>query len=77
MSLERKDVRAKLDPDVHADLVVIANADGIDIAELIERELVKLVSREVHRANVIADGTRHPGLVGRPREFSGKPKAGA
>lgn len=77
MALERKDVRAKLDPDVHAALVVIAGAEHLDIAEFVERELIKVVSQKVHDANVISAGTKGLGISGISRSPSGNTKAGA
>ena len=43
MSLERKDVRAKLHPDMHAAMQVLADTDRMDDGEWIER----LIEREV------------------------------
>lgn len=76
MALERKDVRAKLDPDVHAALVVILDADGTDIAAYIESELTKFVSQRVHAANLIAAGTARLEIPGRIREQPGNPQGG-
>ena len=77
MALDRKDVRAKLDPDIHAALIVILDADGTDIAAYIESELTRFVSQRVHAANVIAAGTKGLDIAGIIRDSSGKPKAGA
>lgn len=73
MALERKDVRAKLDHEDHAALVRIADADHIDIAELVERVLVRYVKRQLHRASVISGSTDHPGKTGIRRSQSGTP----
>jgi hypothetical protein len=73
MALERKDVRAKLDHDAHAALVRIADADGIDIAELIERELLKYIRHELHRATVISGISDQPGKSGNRRSSPGTP----
>lgn len=73
MALERKDVRAKLDPDEHAALVRIADADGLDIGELVERELLKFIHRELHRASVIAGQKTDPGKTGNRRAPPGTP----
>lgn len=77
MALERKDVRAKLDPTDHAALVRIAEADGLDIAELVERELVKYVRRELHRASVIAGSNDGRGKSGISRSNPGNTQGGA
>lgn len=77
MALDRKDVRAKLDPDVHAALLVILEADGTDISAFIEAELLKFVSQRVHAANLIVAGTKGLGIPGLIRESPGNGKAGA
>lgn len=71
MSLERKDIRAKLDPDMHRALTVIADAEHMDIGELIERELVRIIRERVHVATVIAEETQHLGILGKQRELPG------
>lgn len=76
MALERKDVRAKLDHDVHAALVVILEADGLEISQFIEAELVKFVSQRVHAAKLIAAGTEGLQIPGILREDQGKPQRG-
>lgn len=73
MALDRKDVRAKLDHDDHAALVVICEADHIDIAEFVEQELLRVIRQRVHAANVIAAGTADLGITGIRREAPGKP----
>lgn len=64
MSLERKDIRAKLDPDLHAALLVICDAEQLDLGEFVERELVRVISQRVHTATVIAAGTERLGITG-------------
>jgi hypothetical protein len=68
MSLERKDIRAKLDPKIHAALVAICEADRIDIGEFVEHEIEAVIRRRVHDANVLADKTSHLGITGNRRE---------
>lgn len=72
MALERKDIRAKLDPDDHAALVRIANADGVDIGELIERELVRYIREQLHRANLIVGPNGGAGKSGKSGESSNR-----
>lgn len=72
MSLERKDVRAKLDPDTHAALTVLAEIDQLDIGEFIEREMVRVVYERVHAATVIAERCGRLGISGNRRESAGK-----
>jgi hypothetical protein len=68
MSLDRKDIRAKLDPDLHAALVVLCETDQLDIGEFVERELVRVIRRRVHEAHVIASKTPRLGKTGNVRE---------
>lgn len=71
MSLERKDVRAKLDADMHQALTVLCEVDRIDLGEFVERELIRVIRTRVHEASVIAAGTAHLGKVGNRRESQG------
>ena len=68
MSLERQDVRAKLDPADHAALVAICDIDGTTIAEFIERLLVPVIRKRVHDATLLAARIPHPGTSGSDRE---------
>ena len=68
MSLERHDVRAKLDPVDHAALVVICDLDGVTIAEFIERLPVPVIHKRVHDANLLASRFPQPGISGSGRE---------
>lgn len=71
MALERKDIRAKLDPDMHMALTVLCEVDAVDIGEFVERELVKVIRERVHAATVIAQRTERLGITGNGREFQG------
>lgn len=72
MSLERKDVRFKLDADMHEALVAICEAKGLDIAKFIEALLVAEIQRLTHEASVITDRIRGQGTAGRARGPFGK-----
>lgn len=76
MSLERKDIRAKLDPDMHAALVVLADVDKIDLSEFIEREIVRVIQERLHAASLIADAMARLGISGNRREPPGKSGSG-
>jgi len=67
MSLERVDVRAKLDPDVHEALVAICDAKGLTLGEFVEALLVPEIKRLVHEANVITERLRISGTNGKSR----------
>lgn len=71
MSLDRKDIRGKLDPDFHAAFIAICEADGVTQAEFIERVLAPIIRDRVHAATVIAEKTVGLGLTGNNRESSG------
>lgn len=71
MSLERQDVRAKLDPDDHRALVRICDIDGVTIAEFIERLVVPVIRKRVHDANLLARDFPLPGTSGSSRESAG------
>lgn len=65
MALERKDIRAKLDPDMHTALSVLCDVDGCDLGEFIERELVRVIVKRCHAATVIAERTSRLGIAGK------------
>jgi hypothetical protein len=71
MALERKDIRAKLDADMHAALSVLSDVDGLDLGEFIERELVAVIRRRLHDATVIAERTARLGISGNGGEKPG------
>ena len=71
MTLERKDIRAKLDPDMHEALAVLADIDQLDIGEFIERELIRVVTQRVHAAIQTAERVRDLRIAGTNREFAG------
>ena len=64
MSLERKDIRAKLDPDMHAKLKAICDTDEIDMGEFIEAVLVPVIEKRVHDAIVLAQALQRAGING-------------
>jgi hypothetical protein len=71
MSLERKDVRFKLAPEVHAALTILAECAHVDIGEFVEAIVLKEVERRVHEASVIARRTAQLGISGIVREKQG------
>lgn len=68
MSLERKDIRAKVDADVHEAMLRICRARGIEIAAFVEALLVPEVKRIVHEANIICSPSLLTGKSGSGRE---------
>ena len=71
MSLERKDVRFKLSPDVHTALGVLAEIAQVDMGEFVELIVQREVVRRVHEANVLAERTARLGLNGIGRDSQG------
>lgn len=71
MSLERKDVRFKLHPDMHQALSVLAETAQVDIGEFCEMLVQREVVRRVHEASVIHERTARLGITGIGRESSG------
>ena len=68
MSLERQDVRTKLDPDDHRALVRICDVDGVTIAEFVEKLLVPVIRKRVHDANLLAREFPLEGISGNGQE---------
>lgn len=64
MSLDRKDLRVYFGPEVHAALLVLADADRTEPAKLAERVLEDYVLQRCHAATVIAS---HPDVAGLSR----------
>lgn len=64
MSLDRKDIRAKLDPDRHAQLRAICEIDGVDMGDFIEAILVPVIERRVHDAIELAARLQRLGMSG-------------
>lgn len=74
MSLEKKDVRMKLHPDMHAQLIVLADVARMEIGEFVESILVSEISRRVHEASLINSKLGRLGLTGNGRDRRGKPR---
>lgn len=68
MALDRKDIRAKLDPEIHEALVAVCEADNIDIGAFIEAEIERIVRKRVHDAQAIAAKVPRLGKSGIGRE---------
>lgn len=62
MSLPRKDVRFYLDPHMHAALVAICDARGIDLNDQVEQVITHWVEAKVHEASLIASATAGLGI---------------
>jgi len=55
MTLDRKDVRIKLDAEMHSQLVCLADVDAQEIGAWVEALVVAEVQRRVHDARLIAE----------------------
>ena len=64
MTIERKDLRLKLDADDHAGLSLLAEADEVDLSEWAERLLKREIRRRVHAARVLASKAQRLGIAG-------------
>jgi hypothetical protein len=73
MAVERKDIRAKLDDDMHAALKAICDIDGVDMGVFIEQLLVPVIQKRVHDAMVLAEKLQRLGMPGSARRRSGTP----
>lgn len=71
MSLDRQDIRAKLDPEDHRALVRICDIDGVTIAEFVERLLVPVIRKRLHDASLLARDFPDAGISGTSRDSSG------
>ena len=71
MAIERKDIRAKLDPELHAALKAMCDLDGVDMGEWIEAQLVPVIKKRIHDATVLAAEFQRLGITGNGREKSG------
>lgn len=63
MSLERKDVRLKLDHDIHAAVVAIADTHDMLPAEWVEQVIVGIVKKRVHEANLLINSLHSSGSL--------------
>lgn len=75
MGVDRKDVRAAVDEEVHRALVIFAKRDGITVAEYVE----KLIQADVSEKVEVVSGAYHElaraGLVGKTPDSSGKTRS--
>jgi hypothetical protein len=71
MSLERQDIRAKLDHEMHLKLKAICEVDGVDMGVFIEAVLVPVIEKRCHDAMLLAAKLPRPGITGNNREWPG------
>lgn len=64
MSLDRKDLRLKLDADDHAGLQLLADAEDMDMGAWAEALLKREIRRRVHAAIVLAKRAERLGIAG-------------
>lgn len=69
MSLPRKDIKPKFEPDVHEALAVMADMAGLGLAEFIERVVIRFVRERLSDASELQDRTSHLGILGKIREL--------
>jgi hypothetical protein len=68
MSLERKDVRAKLSPETHEKLAALAEFSDEEISALASLYLEKMVVAEFHALSLKAERLGRLGRVGNGRD---------
>jgi len=66
--LERKDVRLKLDHDIHAAAKAIAETEGMEIAEWVETVITAVIVKRVHSASLVVDALTASGSLGTFRD---------
>ena len=65
MSIERKDVRVKLDADWHTALAGVAEADQCDIGEWVENLIVRSLRERFDSATVLVAIAQRSGISGK------------
>lgn len=76
MALDRKDVRAAVDDEVHKALVIFARHAGVTVAEYVEKLIQADVSVKVSATIEHYHDLAKVGIVGKTPDMFGKPKAG-
>lgn len=76
MCLERKDIRAKLDPDLHAKLKAICELDGVEMSDWVERVIVPVIEKRAHDAIALAERLQRLGFSGTEKPAPGKSARG-
>ena len=76
MTLERKDVRLKLDHDMHAAAKALGEAQGMEIAEWCENVLVGIIKKRVHESIVVVSALTDSGAIGTFKDAQGGPRNG-
>jgi hypothetical protein len=72
MSLEKKSVHARLHPDIHGMLSVLAEAHERDMAELASAWLEKAIVGEFHAFRIATERMNRLGLTGIDGEREGR-----
>lgn len=67
MSLPLKDVRLKLDAEMHAAMTILADVAGVTDADWYERELARVIREQIHAASIVATRLRDAGITGNRR----------
>ena len=74
MALDRKDVRAKLDPSDHKRLEIVSNHDGQDIGEWVEQLILRELDRReaaARRESSLLSALERTGTSGKNRDRPG------
>jgi hypothetical protein len=68
VSLERKDIRSKLDPELHKALQIFADIDGVTESEFVETVLVPVLQKRIADATIAHERLARAGIIGKVRE---------
>ena len=71
MSLDRPDIKYRLDPAYHTALKRICDARGMTLAEFTERLMEREIRLIVHEASLVAQSAADLGIAGNSRESAG------
>lgn len=71
MSLERKDVRFKANPEDFDDLKAVVETDGKEIGEWCEEIVMREVHRRIREARLLVERTQRQGISGHSGEYQG------
>jgi hypothetical protein len=74
VALDKKDVRAKISPEAHAQLVSLAELYDKDVAEFASSLLERALLGEAYVGKLYAERIERWGKTGIPRESEGKVK---
>lgn len=73
MGLPRKDARTTMEDEIHGQLTVYAEQDGLTVAEYIENLIVKDVTGKTRKAIEAVERLTSLGIIRKNPDTAGKP----